>query len=134
MRFQIEAVMNLRQNLQKIGSQLLVGQGNPSDFIQKLVQGQQTQIVYTQETCTEELQTENRVGSLQGVKMVPVWNSTLLHCDDLPTFKKFPTSYTAFRQLTAKVDVRPLAPTLKSLPYIPDPSFQQAEAFIPKLP
>ena len=66
--------------------------------------------------------------------MLPQWNSTLLNANDLPNFKKFPTSYTAFRQQTANVPIRNLLPTLKALPYIPDAQFREAEEFMPKLP
>lgn len=66
--------------------------------------------------------------------MVPQWNSTLLNANDLPNFKKFPTSYTAFRQQTSSVPVRNMLPTLKALPYIPDAQFSEAEQFMPKLP
>jgi deoxyribodipyrimidine photo-lyase len=65
--------------------------------------------------------------------MVPQWNSTLLNANDLPNFKKFPTSYTAFRQQTSNVPVRNMLPTLKALPYIPDAQFSEAEEFMPQL-
>jgi hypothetical protein len=99
-----------------------------------LTQGPQTQVVYQQETCPEELTTERKVANLKNVKMVPLWGSTLLHADDLPEFKRFPTSYTAFRQATVNTEVRNLIPSLKSLPYTSEPAFQKAETFLPKMP
>lgn len=45
--------------------------------------------------------------------------------------KKFPTSYTQFRQLTSKVQVRPLLPTVTSLPYVQDLAFKKWEEYMP---
>ena len=110
---------NLRKNLRALGSDLLVSDLKAEDFIAQVAREFDCQIVYQQETCSEEQAVERAVKSL-GHQMVPQWSSHLLHVDDLPPFtKKFPSSYTAFRQATDKVQVRPPLPTppANGIPY-----------------
>lgn len=95
LKFTIEAVQNLRQNLRKIGSNLLVSDLKAELFL-KQIATQNCMVVYQQETCSEEQAVERAVKQL-GLGMTPVWNSTLLHVDDLPQMNKFPNSYTQFR-------------------------------------
>lgn len=69
-RFMLESVANLRANLRKIGSDLLVAHGPVEDVIPQFVPKYQkatepgepcvvTSLIYQEEVCYEELQQEN---------------------------------------------------------------------------
>jgi len=45
--------------------------------------------VYQKEICSEEVFVEKKVDEL-GCPTVAIWNSSLLHEEDLPAFEKFP--------------------------------------------
>lgn len=83
LNFTIEAVNNLRHNLRKIGSDLLVSDLPAEKFLQKVAAKDSATVLYQQETCSEEQAVEAAVKSL-GFKMQPIWNSTLLNAEDLP--------------------------------------------------
>lgn len=61
-RFQIESVLELRKNLKSIGSELLLTNEKPEDFIPKLLsKDMENIIVYQKEICWEELKVEEKV-------------------------------------------------------------------------
>jgi deoxyribodipyrimidine photo-lyase len=109
-------VRNLRQNLEAIGSELLVAHDRPENFLSTLVSADQkvkTTVVYQQEVCSEELAVEDQViaallSSNANVDFVSVWGSTLHHVDDLPynPRKYLPNVYTKFVREGADTPVR----------------------------
>ena len=111
---------NLRQNLEAIGSELLVAHDRPENFLSTLVSADQkvkTTVVYQQEVCSEELAVEDQViaallSSNANVDFVSVWGSTLHHVDDLPYNPRayFPHIYGNFVKKGANTPVRDLLP------------------------
>jgi deoxyribodipyrimidine photo-lyase len=82
------SVANLRKNLKKIGSDLLIRQGLPEKIIPQLVTLLQASAVYTTKEITqEELFVESALEKSLLKLSIPLeffWQSTLLHVDDIP--------------------------------------------------
>jgi len=119
--FLIESVQNLRENLQKIGSNLIVRTGFPEDILPQFAQEIQADEIYASEEITQE---ENDVDSLveellkaDGRKIKFFWESTLFHVDDLPMdIENLPDVFTQFRNKVEKFSkVRPCFKTPKNL-------------------
>ena len=106
-QFLIESVTNLRENLQKIGSNLIIRTGFPEDILPQLAKEIQAEELYTSEEITSE---ENEVDSLvekrlksDGKKIKFFWQATLFHVDDLPMdIENLPDVFTQFRNKTEK--------------------------------
>ena len=63
-RFQVETVKEMREQLAKIGSKLVLTNETPEEFIPKLVLSDANThniIVYQQEICSEELEVDQKV-------------------------------------------------------------------------
>ncbi|KAK7104365.1 hypothetical protein V1264_019096 [Littorina saxatilis] len=130
LKFLLESVTDLRQNLQKLGSDLIVRQGKPEVVVSELIKqiGKEgvEALIYQKEICKEEVDVEKALGSKCGVKVHTVWGHTLTHVDDLP-FKpqNLPDVYTQFRKKVESHDrVRHIVPTpdkVKPLPPGIDP-------------
>ena len=106
-QFLLESITNLRHNLQQLGSDLIVRQGQPEDVIPELIQQLNIKTVaYHEETTTEELQVEAKLKTaLQalGVEIQTAWASTLFHPDDLPfSINDLPEVFTRFRKEVEK--------------------------------
>ncbi len=106
-QFLLESIANLRHNLQQLGSDLIVRQGQPEDVIPELIQQLNIKTVaYHEETTTEELQVEAKLKTaLQalGVEIQTAWASTLFHPDDLPfSINDLPEVFTRFRKEVEK--------------------------------
>ncbi len=120
-KFLIEAVADLRQNLQKIGSNLIIKIGEPENIVAELQQNIGAKAVYaSKEVTSEETQVEQRLESKLfkvGCNLNLYWQSTLYHFDDLPfPIKNLPDIYTDFRKEVEKsVKVRPQFPILKKV-------------------
>jgi deoxyribodipyrimidine photo-lyase len=122
-QFLIESVNNLRANLQKIGSNLIIRTGFPEDILPQLAQEIKVDEVYTSEEITSE---ENEVDSLveerlkaDGRKIKFFWQSTLFHVDDLPMdIENLPDVFTQFRNKVEKfAKVRTVFKTPKNLTF-----------------
>ena len=123
-QFLIESVQNLRDNLQKIGSNLLIRIGKPEEIIPQLAIALSATSVYCSEEATSEEITidtilEERLQSLDK-KLLFFWTSTLYHIDDLPfEIDKLPDVFTQFRHKVEKMStVRGCFPTPIRLPTI----------------
>ncbi|CAL5419463.1 unnamed protein product [Camellia sinensis] len=118
-QFLIECLADLKNNLMKLGLNLLIQHGKPEDIIPLLVKEFGAHTVYAQkETCSEEVNVERLVScSLQQValasplgpstrptptniaKLQLVWGVTMYHVDDLPFDSScLPEVYTQFRK------------------------------------
>ena len=120
-QFLVESVQNLRENLQKIGSNLIVRTGFPEDILPQLAREIQANELYTSEEITQE---ENDVDALveerlkaDGRKVKFFWQSTLFHVDDLPMdVENLPDVFTQFRNKAEKFSkVRPCFKTPANL-------------------
>ncbi|GMP83947.1 hypothetical protein CsSME_00037678 [Camellia sinensis var. sinensis] len=119
-QFLIECLADLKNNLMKLGLNLLIQHGKPEDIIPSLVKEFGAHTVYAQkETCSEEVNVERLVScSLQQValasplgpstrptptnnaKLQLVWGVTMYHVDDLPFDSScLPEVYTQFRKV-----------------------------------
>jgi deoxyribodipyrimidine photo-lyase len=106
-QFLIESVRNLQENLQKIGSNLIIRTGFPEDILPQLAKEIQAEEIYTSEEITSE---ENEVDSLveerlkaEGKKIKFFWQTTLFHVDDLPMdIENLPDVFTQFRNKVEK--------------------------------
>ena len=85
-RFQIESVQDLRNNLQQLGSGLLVSMEQPELFLPKLINPEMdTTVVFSAETCSEERKVEDDLEkAMAGCSFVDVWGNTMVHIDDFP--------------------------------------------------
>ena len=130
-RFMIESVKNLRENIKKANSNLVVEHARPLDGIKKIVDHCSkiscpvVAVVYQKEVTYEELRVEDSIKEFcqsQDIKVVDVWGSSLYHEKDVPfkSLKNVPDTYTQFRkEVEGKAKVRPLLEMpdkLKALP------------------
>lgn len=124
-RFIIESVVALRQELQALGSDLIVRIGRPQDVLPRLAAQVGAQAVYCHsDVALESHQAEKEVHeALQqvGVQLKTFWGgSTLFHADDLPFARTaVPTNYAHFSQALAQVPVRMPTPTPTLLQAMP---------------
>jgi deoxyribodipyrimidine photo-lyase len=87
-KFLIESVENLRKNLQKIGSDLVIRIGKPEEILAKMAADLRVAAVYaskevTQEETTIEASLSKRLKPLN-IEIELVWIATLYHARDLP--------------------------------------------------
>lgn len=116
-KFLIETVEDLRENLKKLGSNLVVRHDSAISAIKDLVhvcketEAPVVSIVYQKEVTSEEINMENEIEKFckeTNIKACPVWGLSLFHKDDIPFNKKtIPDTYTKFRQaVESKSSVR----------------------------
>ncbi len=106
-QFLIESVENLKENLQKIGSNLIIRTGFPEDILPELAQEIGANELYTSEEITqEEVDVDSLVEERLKAKGIPTkffWQSTLYHVDDLPMdIQNLPDVFTQFRNKVEK--------------------------------
>lgn len=124
-QFLLESVADLRQSLQKLGSDLIIRQGKPEAIIPALVEQHSIQTVaYHEETTAEEIRVEKQLAAtLQplGTSITTAWGATLYHPDDLPfEISELPEVFTRFRKETEKQStVYESFPPPKQLPALP---------------
>ena len=120
-QFLIESVENLKENLQKIGSDLIIKTGFPEDILPALAQEIGADEIYASEEITQE---EVDVDSLveerlkaQGKTIKFFWQTTLYHVDDLPmNIENLPDVFTQFRNKVEKfAKIRPTFKTPTNL-------------------
>ncbi|RVX20953.1 Blue-light photoreceptor PHR2 [Vitis vinifera] len=86
--FLIESVSDLRQNLQKRGSDLVVRIGKPETVLVELAKAVGADAIYAhREVSHDEVKGEEKIEAAmkeEGVEVKYFWGSTLYHVDDLP--------------------------------------------------
>lgn len=123
-KFLIETVTDLKYNLQKIGSNLLIRIGRPEQVIPELQKLTGAKAVYaSKEVTSEEISIENKLEEQLfkvGCKLNLYWQSSLYHLDDLPfPIKMLPDVYTEFRKEVEKVvKIRKQFPTPERMTFI----------------
>lgn len=121
MRFIIEAVHDLRQSLQKLGSNIIVRIGEPVKIISELAQEVGAKYVFAgKEATSDEVRQEERMNdalSDLGVIFELYWHSTLYHIDDIPwPIAHLPEMFTEFRkELESESEIRTLCQVPASL-------------------
>ena len=126
-KFLIESIVNIRESLRSLSSDLIVRVGHPDQVLPKLVDQLEIGAVYYHaEVTTEEKTVEKKLGSIlkeQNVSFKSFWGSTLIHLEDLPfgDIEKLPDLFTHFRkQVEANLTIREVFPTPDRLPTIPE--------------
>lgn len=102
-KFLLEAVENLKRNLQKAGSNLLILHGNPEDLIPQKAKELGVQAIYfSEEVTSEEKAVENALENAAyklGIETTSFWQSTLFNLEDLPfPVNQTPEIFTQFRK------------------------------------
>jgi len=115
-QFLLESVLDLKDQLRRLNSDLLICIGKPEDLLPTLLP--ENSVVVTQEEVTsEELAVDRKVEkalkSRKG-RLTKEWGATLYHKDDLPysaTLANVPEVFTPFKSaVEAKCRVRPQIP------------------------
>ncbi|MEQ9438000.1 MAG: DASH family cryptochrome [Cyclobacteriaceae bacterium] len=120
-QFLIESVNNLRTNLRAVGSDLIVRQGIPERIIPQLAKEvQATRVIASKEVTYEEASVEEKVENLlipMGIELELLWQSTLLHVDDIPwPINNVPDIFSQFRKEAEKTtQIRASLPAPNSL-------------------
>ena len=126
-QFLLEALEDLKNSLEKLGSTLVILKGKPETEIPKIVKEFKVQKVYAKkEIAFEEKKTEQKVQEeLFKLKceFEAISTSTLYHAEDLPfSIKTIPDVFTDFRKKTEKESkIRPCIaqPTQIKSPVLP---------------
>ena len=135
--FLLESVSDLQQNLQSLGSDLIVESGNPSSVLSDIAKKYDAAKVYASKEVTwEEVNQERSVQEaleMRNASLELIWQSTLYHLDDLiQPIDQLPDVFTSFRKkfskhfffwfyefrrtkIKNKTDVRFTCPSLKTI-------------------
>ncbi|MEO1051567.1 MAG: DASH family cryptochrome [Bacteroidota bacterium] len=102
-KFLIESVADLKQNLKRLGSDLLIRVGKPEEVLPELAAELKVNWLYTsKEVATEEVEIEEKLEvalAKLGVLTEFFWQSTLHHVQDVPwPIKHLPDVFTEFRK------------------------------------
>ncbi len=106
-QFVLESVQFLKENIQQVGSDLLIKSGNPTKIISELVSEYNVDSVYackevTWEEIRQEEDVEQRLKSMN-VDFKLIWQSTLYHLEDLvQSIDQLPNVFTSFRKKQEK--------------------------------
>jgi len=116
-KFMLQSVENLKENLQKTNSDLVVENVKPLESIKRIIEYCKNiscpvvDIVYQKEVTFEEVNVENEIKKYcqsQNIKVMELWGSSLYHASDIPC-RNIPDNYTQFRkEVENKARIRPL--------------------------
>jgi len=129
-KFLLETIADLRSELKKRGSNLIVRSKGPVDAIAEIIELCKSSeapvrtLVYQEEITEEELNVESSLTKLcrdQSIQVQTFWGLSLFHRDDIPYSREsIPDTFTKFRQgVEARSSVRPVFTTpsrIKTLP------------------
>jgi deoxyribodipyrimidine photo-lyase len=128
-KFVLESIADLRQNLEKKGSKLLVAYAKPEEFFAEVLTEMKdcrTKAVYQDEVCPEEQAVEFKVKKLFG-STEAVWGSTLYDLKDIPYAEglaDMPDTFTPFRNKVEKqCTIHAPLPIPKQMPFPPVDAF-----------
>ncbi|XP_047328967.1 cryptochrome DASH, chloroplastic/mitochondrial [Impatiens glandulifera] len=114
-QFLIECLQDLRKNLMKLGSNLLIRFGKPEEILPSIAGEFGVHTIFAhKETCSEEVKVERLVSNRLQQVILPsgkssnssrfprlqlIWGSTMYHIDDIPfDINSLPDVYTQFRK------------------------------------
>ena len=111
-KFLHESVVNLRESLRKLNSDLVTEHSRPVDSIRRIFEkcnqlaNPVVGVVYQKEVTFEEVEVEKAIKEFcqgQGAKVTELWGSTLYHRQDIPykNIDSIPNTYTQFRKVQA---------------------------------
>ena len=120
-KFLFETLENLKENLKKVGGELLIKVGKPEETIPKLCETYGFSHVFASKEITdEEVVSEQKVEKAlwkQKVEINYTWQQSLIHIEDLPfPINNLPDIFTHFRKDVEKnVTVRTVLPSIKNI-------------------
>lgn len=123
-KFLIESVRDLRENLRKIGSELIVRVGMPEKILPDMARDLgATGIFFSKEATDEEIRVEEALESAvagKGISLASFWDSTLYLPEDIPySMDKIPVVFSTFRKGVEKRGrVKPPVPAPEQLPEV----------------
>ena len=118
-----DSLYDLDQQLQKLGSRLLVLTGKPRQLLPQLAKPIHASQIYCEDIAAPEEQDEVRALTQAGLSVHTHWQSSLLHPADLPfQASELPDVFSSFRQKVERAKVAPRLPlaTPSQLPALPD--------------
>jgi deoxyribodipyrimidine photo-lyase len=117
-----QSLQELRSQLQGLGSDLFVVDGDVLDVFEKLKARIQADLIYCEQIQAPDELDQVKLLSAAGFKMNPVWQSSMLDAQSLPfPLQEMPDVFTQFRQQVEKHGLRFSSPinTPKSIPPLP---------------
>nr|WKN38183.1 DASH family cryptochrome [Tunicatimonas sp. TK19036] len=107
-QFLLESVIDLRNNLQVLGSDLIIRYGFPEKVITQLAsEVGASQVFASKEVTPEEISVEEKLESAltsHRIEVDFIWQSTLLHVDDIPwPINNVPDIFAQFRREAEKI-------------------------------
>jgi len=136
-KFMLESVADLRENIQKLGSQLLVRVGNPENILAEMAQQLKVSwVICNRERTQEEVLVQDGLEQKLwgvGVELLYTRGKMLYHTQDLPVpVQHTPDVFTQFRKETEHItSVRVPLPSPTALPPLP-PNLEPGD--MPTLP
>lgn len=128
-QFLIDAIKDLREGFQDLGTDLIIRLGHPEEIIPELTQRLGIQAVYcSQEVTAEEVKVEEALEERLWARKIPLerfWTSTLYHIEDIPyPITNLPDIFTQFRKSVEKtIQVRKTFPDVEAHQINPIPNF-----------
>ena len=125
-QFLLESVADLRNSLQKLGSNLIVRRGLPEEIIPAIAEQLKVdRVSYSKEVTSEEKRVEKKLRqalSAKNIKVDTYWEATLYLPEDLPFgIKETPELYTNFRkQVEKKSEINQAIAAPTKLPPLPE--------------
>lgn len=106
-----EAVSKLKESIREIGGHLFVIQGDPKEWIPRLIELYQChRLSFSKGVGTEEIQLEEGLTRTLPIDIVSRWSHTLIDLENLPfSMDKTPDVFTAFRNKIEKYHTYPTA-------------------------
>lgn len=150
-RFLLESVEDLRKNLLKHGSNLMIAEGKPEEVVSKIsksLAGFRITLILQAEVTKEETDVEKtlqKVCKESKATFVNIWGSTLYHKGDLPfQINSVPDAFTAFRKIvedklrihpetSMPEKMKPVPSFVSELPWGNLPSFEKLNSSEPLL-
>jgi deoxyribodipyrimidine photo-lyase len=123
-KFLLETLENLKENLKILGGDLLVLKGNAEELLFETAQKYQIdRIVCTKAVTQEETSSETELSALLKTRNIDfelIWQNTLIHALDLPFQIRFlPNIFTDFRKkVESALKIRPIQHLSKKLSFL----------------
>ncbi|MEM9821323.1 MAG: DASH family cryptochrome [Bacteroidota bacterium] len=116
MQFLLESLKDLKEHLQEIGSDLIIGRGDPVVLLKEIAEQYECSTIFaSKEYTSEETIVEDRLSQISDLRLFH--NSPMIHPDDV-TFEieRMPEVFTAFRKKVERYsEVRPPFKSPKSI-------------------
>jgi len=98
LRFLLESLQDLKEHLQKVGSDLIIKKGHPASILPELANQYDCSTIFTvKEYTDEEIKVEEKIAENSTLELIH--DSPMIHPDDLPfAIERMPEVFTTFRK------------------------------------